>query len=193
MPQTRFVGSGMREIWISHQRMPIKHPRHDTDIEQFANNLAERWKQGDGIEPWLRTMEPELSRKVRSERWSWESVARALNAAGIQYRTSRPWTGVSLLQKITSVRYDERQRARGKSTDTRGASTWEPSARVSTPPAGTEFANPDGELAFKPATLTGHGGRTAAETRAPPGKGPAPVPLPAIDVDAILARFTGSK
>ena len=183
----------MREIWISHQRMPIKHPRHDTDIEQFANNLAERWKQGDGIEPWLRTMEPELSRKVRSERWSWESVARALNAAGIQYRTSRPWTGVSLLQKITSVRYEGRNRARRKSGDTRGVSTWEPPAPVSTPPAGTEFASLDGELAFKPAALTGHGGRTEAEMRTPPRREPAPVPPPAIDVDAILARFTGRK
>jgi hypothetical protein len=173
--------------------MPIKHPRHDTDIEQFANDLAGRWKQGDGVEPWLRTMEPELSRKIRTERWSWESVARALNAAGIQYRTFRPWTGVSLLQKITSVRYEDRKRARRKSTDTRGTSTWEPPAPVSIPPAGTEFAIPDGEPAFKPATLTGHGGRTAAETRAPPRKEPDPVPPPAIDVDAILARFTGSK
>src|ERR1019366_10803444 len=109
-----------------------------------------------GGEPWLRTMEPELSRKVRTERWSWESVARALNAAGIQYRTSRPWTGVSLLQKITSVRYEELQRARRKSTDMRGTSTREPSAPISTPPAGTEFAIPYGELAFKPAALTGH-------------------------------------
>ena len=173
--------------------MPIKHPRHDTDIEQFANDLAGRWKQGDGVEPWLRTMEPELSRKVRTERWSWESVARALNVAGIHYRTSRPWTGVSLLQKITSVRYEDRERVRRKNTDMRGTSTWEPPAAVSTPPAGTEFAIPDGELAFKPATLTGHGGRTAAETRAPPRREPARVPPPAIDVDAVLARFTGRK
>ena len=125
-----------------------KHPRHDTDIEQFANDLAGRWKQGDGIEPWLRTVEPELSRKGRSERWSRESLARALNVAGIQYRTSRPWTGVSLLQKITSVRYEDRKRARRKSADARGTSTWEPPAPISIPPAGTEFAFPDGELVF---------------------------------------------
>src|ERR1019366_9893736 len=131
--------------------MPVKHPRHDTDIEQFANDRAARWKQGDGVEPWLRTMEPELSRKVRSERWSGESVARALNVARIQYRTSRPWTGVSLLQKITSVRYEDRKRARRKSNDTLGTSTWESSAPVSTPPAGTEVALLDGGLAFKPA------------------------------------------
>ncbi len=173
--------------------MPVKHTRHDTDIEQFANDLAGRWKQGDGVEPWLRTMEPELSRKVRSERWSWELVARALNVAGIQYRTFRPWTGVSLLQKITSVRYEDRKRARRKSTDTRGTSIWEPPAPVSIPPAGTKFAIPDEELAFKPATLTGHGGRTAAETRASPWQEPALVRPPAIDVDAILARFTGRK
>ena len=173
--------------------MPVKHPRHDTDIEQFANDLAGRWKQGDGVEPWLRTMEPELSRKVRSERWSWESVARALNAAGIQYRTSRPWTGVSLLQKITSVRYEDRKRARRNSTATRGTSTWESSALGSTPPVGTEFAISGGDLAFKPAILIGHGGRTVAEMPTSPRKGPAPVPPPAIDVDAVLSRFTGRK
>ena len=193
MSDAVFTDSIVREIWISHQRMPVKHPRHDTDIEQFANDLAGRWKQGDGIEPWLRTVEPELSRKVRSERWSWESLARALNVAGIQYRTSRPWTGVSLLQKITSVRYEDRKRARRKSADARGTSTLEPPAPASIPSAGTEFAIPDGELAFKPATLTGHGGSTAAETRASPRQEPALVRPPAIDVDAILARFTGSK
>jgi hypothetical protein len=95
--------------------MPKKHLRNDTDIGQFAEELAGRWQQGDGIEPWLRSVEPELSRKVRSERWSWESIARALNIAGILYQTGRPWTGYSLAQKITSIRYEGRQHVRRKS------------------------------------------------------------------------------
>ena len=170
--------------------MPLKHPRHESDIAQFANHLAERWQQGDGVEPWLRTMEPELSRKVRTERWSWESVARALNVAGIRYRTARPWSGVSLLQKITSVRYEDRKRARRENSDQRGAGTGKPPVPVWAPSAGTDFAVPDAEPAFEPAALTGHRGRTKAAPPAPPRKEPDPVPPPAIDVDAVLARFT---
>ena len=128
--------------------MPIKHPRHDTDIADFARELAGRWRQGDGVEPWLRALEPELSRKVRSERWSWESVARALNVAGIQYRTARAWSGTSLLQKITSIRYEARKRAGKTGAEPRRTGTWEPRATATL--SATEM-----EVPPRPAPLAG--------------------------------------
>ena len=97
--------------------MPIKLPRGDDEITQFAAELAGRWRQGDGVEPWLRMVEPEFSQKVRHERWSWESIARTLNLAGIVYGTGHPWTGRSLLRKITSVRYEARATGRVKAAD----------------------------------------------------------------------------
>ena len=189
--------------------MPVKHPRHDTDIAAFARELAGRWRQGDGVEPWLRALEPELSRKVRSERWSWESVARALNAAGIQYRTARAWSGASLLQKITSIRYEARKRAGKTGVNPRRTGIWEPRATAilsatqvevtprPAPLAGTQPPAEDEDLEFKPAALMGHSPRKPAETHLPPrpvGKdAAAPAPSPAIDVNAVLARFTGQK
>ena len=88
--------------------MPIKHPRDETEIRQLAGDLAARWRRGDGVEPWLRSLEAELSGKVRHQRWSWESIARALNVAGITYETNRPWTGRSLLRKIATIRFEGR-------------------------------------------------------------------------------------
>jgi hypothetical protein len=111
------------------QTMPKKHLRDDTDIAGLAKDLAGRWQPGDGVEPWLRSLEPELSRKVRDERWSWESIARAMNIAGILYQTARPWTGTSLLQKITSIRYEGRQHVRRKGDDL----SKPPAARIPSP------------------------------------------------------------
>ena len=189
--------------------MPVKHPRHDTDIADFARELAGRWRQGDGVEPWLRALEPELSRKVRCERWSWESVARALNVAGIQYRTARAWSGTSLLQKITSIRYEARKRKGKTGADLRRTGIWEPLAAAtlsatrveaaprSAPPIGTQPPAEDENQEFKPAILMGHGPRKPAEILLPPRPvrkdATAHAPSPAIDVDAVLARFTGQK
>jgi hypothetical protein len=89
--------------------MPIKHLRQETEIQLLAGDLAARWTPAEGIEPWLRDMEAELSAKVRHQRWSWEGIARALNAAGIIYATKRPWTGRSLLRKIAVIRFKSRQ------------------------------------------------------------------------------------
>lgn len=185
--------------------MPIKHPRHDTDIAAFARELAGRWRQGDGVEPWLRALEPELSRKVRSERWSWESVARALNVAGIQYRTARAWSGASLLQKITSIRYEARKRTGKTGADPQRTGIWAATLSATqaevpsrpAPLAGTQPPAEDKDQEFRPAALMGHGLRKPAETHLPPrpvGKdAAAPATSPAIDVDEVLARFTGQR
>src|SRR5208283_3747281 len=106
--------------------MPKKHPRGEADISRLAGELAGRWQPGDGIEPWLQSVEPELSRKVRSERWSWESIARTLNVAGILYHTGRPWTGTSLLRKITSVRYESRRQVSRRDDALPGAPVAQP-------------------------------------------------------------------
>lgn len=170
--------------------MPIKHPRHDSDIEQFAKDLAGRWQQGDGIEPWLRIMEPEFSRKVRTERWSWESIARALNLAGITYQTAHPWTGVRLIQKITSIRHEGRKRAPKKGTGTQRVSTWEsPFAGAN---ASASIPVEDEVPEFKPITLLNWSGKLITEEEEKPPK-KEPVPGPKIDVDAVIRRLLGKE
>ncbi len=168
--------------------MPVKQPRHDSDIAQLAEDLAGRWKQGDGIEPWLRLMEPELSGKVRNERWSWESIARALNVAGITYRTAQPWTGVRLLRKITSIRVESRKRARRNGSGTPATSTW---AR----PVAAFDMNPveDEEPEFKPVTLLNWSGKRITDEDITPRQQPAPDPAPKVDVDAVIRRLLGKE
>jgi hypothetical protein len=183
--------------------MPIKHPRDETEIRQFAGDLAARWRRGDGVEPWLRILEAELSGKVRHQRWSWESIARALNVAGITYGTNRPWTGRSLLRKIATIRFEGRlaqqnsaslpaapqpQGAAGNSASPTMASVPSPAP---SPPITIRSASEDAEPEFKPATLIRHSGSDPPEARPLPNKQPAP--SPPIDVDAVLARFTGQK
>jgi hypothetical protein len=135
--------------------MPIKHPRDETEIRQLAKDLAARWRRGDGVEPWLRVLEPELSAKVRRQRWSWESIARALNVAEITYETNRPWTGRSLFRKIATIRFEGRLARQNK------AAMPEPQGQpVQTvmvpalspaipPPTGTQSVSKDDEPAFK--------------------------------------------
>ena len=187
--------------------MPKKHLRDDTDIGGLAEELAGRWQQGDGVEPWLRSLEPELSRKVRDERWSWESIARALNIAGILYQTARPWTGTSLLQKITSIRYEGRQHVRRKADDLPQSmpvavpaaltvpSAAPPALTVHTPAIETADAEADEEPEFRPAKLASHwsGTKIVRQGVKPPETKPSPAQPPTGDADEVIARLLGKK
>jgi hypothetical protein len=166
--------------------MPIKHPRDETEIRQLAKDLAARWRRGDGVEPWLRVLEPELSAKVRRQRWSWESIARALNVAGITYETNRPWTGRSLFRKIATIRFE------GRLVRQDSASMPEPQGQqVQTvmvpalspailPPTGTQSVSKDDEPALKPATLIRHSAGNPPKTPL----ASAPVAVPSIEAPA---------
>jgi hypothetical protein len=183
--------------------MPIKHPRTETEIRQFAEILAGRWSRADGVEPWLRSLEHELSEKVRHQRWSWESIARTLNTAGIIYETNRPWSGRSLLRKITTIRCESRLAQQNSASLPAALQPNGPPSigeepamapalsAVPFPATGIQSATGDEEPEFKPVTLIRHGERKQPETIPLPKNEPGPDPV--IDVDAILAKFTGRK
>lgn len=188
--------------------MPIKHLRHDTDIGQLAEELAGRWNQGHGVEPWLRSLEPELSRKVRSERWSWGSIARALNIAGILYQTGRPWTGLSLAKKIASIRYETRQQDRRNNALPHPMPAPVPAPSplplpaaalpvlaVRTPAIETADAEMDEEPEFRPAKLASHwsGTKIVRQEVKPPETKPSPAQPPTGDADEVIARLLGKK
>jgi hypothetical protein len=183
--------------------MPVKHPRDEAEIRQLAKDLAARWRRGDGVEPWLRSLEPELSAKIHRQRWSWESIARALNIAGITYETNRPWTGRSLLRKIATIRFEGRLAQQNSMPlpelqgppslpgDPTQPATVPALSPATPPPTGIQSTIEDDEPVFKPVTLIRHSASKPPQTPPLPRKEPAPAPV--IDVDAVLARFTGRK
>ena len=175
--------------------MPIKHPRNETEIRQFAENLAARWSRADGVEPWLRSLEHEFSEMVRHQRWSWEPIARTLNVAGITYETNRPWTGRSLLRKIATIRFESRLAQQNNASLPAALQPNGPPSIAAQPAMAPALsfapfpATGNEEPEFKPVTLIRHGERKPPETIPLTKKEPGPDPV--IDVDAILARFTG--
>lgn len=187
--------------------MPKKHLRDDTDIGHLAEELAGRWQKGDGVEPWLRSLEPELSRKVQVERWSWKSIAQALNLAGILYQTGKEWTGVSLSKKIATVRYDNRHQAR-RHGETSQPSLLPPASPFSSPavpiarigqpvPAFTnevETVTEDEEPEFQPAFLKGWSGTKIVREEQKPSETKTPPAQPQTgDASEVIARLLGKK
>ena len=188
---------------VSHKAMPIKELRSTDDIEEAGRDLARRWRQGDGVEPFLRKVEPELSQRVRDNNWSWESVARSLNHAGIIYQTGREWTGELLSQKIRAIRYKRRARTRSAVPDDSAASVSAPPASANGAPVTAmptvravhqaELDKPCEEPEFRPATLLGWKRPAVPDVALASVSKPAARPVEAVDVDAVIARLIGKK
>ncbi len=161
---------------------------------------------------WIRRHEAtgaELSRLVR-DGWSWADLGRALALAGIKYQTGPAIPGDLLRRKAGKARADERKRQANEALrrlpvapvveasvpdDMPTATTSHlPAAAVSpafsTSP-GMQPAIEDDEPEFKPVTLIRHGASKPPQTAPLARQEAAPAPL--IDVDAVLARFTGRK
>jgi hypothetical protein len=177
--------------------MPIKLTRDEDDIEVMAEALAQRWRRGDGIEPFLRGLETELSRRVREEHWSWESLALAFNRAGITYQSGRVWTGRTLGNKIRDIRFKMRARASIAISDARAKAPAAISV-ASGPPVIQEMRETlldeaHGEPEFRPATLLGRKRPAATDAALARANRPAPPPAEAVDVDAVIARLIGKK
>ena len=187
---------------------PEKRPRHRDELEQQARIFGQDWCPGDRVMTWLNRHEGrsgELSRLVE-DGWSWADIGRAMHLAGITYRTGESISAAILRKKASQARAGVRAksaRAPDKAPPTMDAPLVPPVQQqapplpspslVSLPPAGTDFPTGDEEPAFKPATLIGHSGRKPTEALPLPKKAPVPGRSPSIDVDAVLAKFTGRK
>jgi hypothetical protein len=187
---------------------PEKRPRDRDELEEQAGIFGRDWRAGDRVMTWLNRREGrsgELSRLV-DDGWSWADIGRAMHLAGITYRTGAPISAAILRKKASEARAAARAKSaprQGKVLSDTGALEVPPvqqqvpprpaPALVSLPPAKTDVPIEDEELEFKPATLIRHSARKPPEALPLPKKEPAPAPSPVIDVDAILARFTGRQ
>lgn len=77
-----------------------KRSRTDAEVAKLAARFGVDWNPADAVETWLRRHARELSLIVRDDGWSWTDVGRALAAAGIAYRTGRPWSAPILRKKV---------------------------------------------------------------------------------------------
>jgi hypothetical protein len=187
---------------------PEKRPRHRDELEQQAGTFGRDWRTGDRVMTWLNRHEGrsgELSRLVE-DGWSWADIGRAMHQAGITYRTGEPISAAILRKKASEARAGIRAKS-ARTPDKAPPNTDAPvvppvqqpapplpsPAPVSLPPAETDFPTGDEDPEFKPATLIGHSGRKPPEALPLPKKAPVPARSPPIDVDAVLARFTGRK
>jgi len=177
--------------------MPIKLTRDEDEIEVMAEELAQQWRRGDGIEPFLRGLEPELSRRVREQHWSWESMALAFNRAGITYQSGRLWTGQTLGNKVRDIRFKMRVRANKAMSNVRPNLPGAMSPAIVGPPVTQEIREipadetPE-EPEFKPAYLIGGWKpKPIAESLAPVARNPDTKPAATVDVDAVIARLLG--
>jgi len=183
---------------------PEKRPRHRDELEQQAGTFGRDWRAGDRVMTWLNRHEGrsgELSRLVE-DGWSWADIGGAMHLAGITYRTGVPISAAILRKKAFEARAASRMKSAppwGANPNTDGP---EPPVQQQVPPlpcpvslalAETDFPIGDEEPAFKPATLVGHSRKKPPETLPLPTKEPVPAPSPIIDVDEVLARFTGRK
>lgn len=83
---------------------PTTRRRSEAEIAALAARLAQDWTPGDLVLTWLRRHVAELTNLVRDGGWSWSDVARALDTAGIAYRSGRPWTARLLITKAGQAR-----------------------------------------------------------------------------------------
>lgn len=98
------IRSRHRDTFLDGMGRPPARRRPEAEITALAVRLAQDWTPGDLVFTWLRRHVAELTRMVRDDGWSWPDVARALDAAGITYRTGRPWTGRLLTIKAVQAR-----------------------------------------------------------------------------------------
>jgi hypothetical protein len=157
-----------------------------------------RWlSDGGGIEPFLRALEPELSRRVREEHWSWESLALAFNRAGITYQSGRVWTARTLGNKIRDIRFKMRVRTSKAMSDARVNAPAAISAGIVGLPVVREMQDiplnaTTEDPEFKPATMLGWK-RTATTDRTPVSVERTSATPEPVDVDAVIARLIGKK
>ena len=180
---------------------PEKRPRDRKELDAQAGTFGLDWRAGDRVMTWLNRHEGrsgELSGLVE-DGWSWADIGRAMHLAGIAYRTGQPISAAILRKKASEAR----AAARAKSNQ---------APDQALPNLGTLLASPvqheapplpyspkaissveDENPAFKPAILIGHSGRKPPEALPLVKHAPIPARSPTIDVNAILARFTGRQ
>lgn len=207
----KFPAMQVHPISPPRGRVP-KRPRTHNELTELAQRLGADWRHGDNVMTWIRRHEAsgeELSRLVR-DGWSWADLGRALALVGIKYQTGPAIAGDVLRRKAGKARADERKRQANEalrrlpaaatvqppvpSGPPRLATSHLPAAAVSaavSPSSGITPPSEDDDPVFMPATLIRYGASEPSQTSPLPGNEPAPAPL--IDVDAVLARFTGRK
>lgn len=78
----------------------LKRDHNNAEIEKLAQKFRESWSEGQVIRSWLRNHSAELRKLVREEDWSWANIGKALSAAGIQFKTGKPWTGENVRRAV---------------------------------------------------------------------------------------------
>lgn len=180
---------------------PEKRPRDRKELDAQASAFGLDWQTGDRVMTWLNRHEGrsgELSRLVE-DGWSWADIGRAMHLARIAYRTGQPISAAILRKKASEARAAARAKtiqapdqARPNTGMVLAPPVQQEAPALPFSPEGGSSAEDEGP-AFKPATLVGYSGRKPPEALPLVKHAPIPARSPTIDVNAVLARFTGRQ
>ena len=170
--------------------MPYKRTPTDEEIAALAEQFRPLWRQNEPVRPWLRKHGEALMQLVHGD-WSWDSVAAALNRAGITYQTGNPWTGYRLRRNCLTAKTPLKFGANRISQSPLGSPATE--AAPEQPPTCTtdDFGAEAGAEEFKPVSLIRASAEPVQPQTAIPDDKPNFPRAPAQNVEAVLARFTG--
>ena len=173
-------------------RCPINAPPTDEEIAALADQFRPLWRQNrTELRPWLRKHGEALMQLVHDD-WSWDSVAAALNRAGITYQTGNPWTGYRLRRNCLTAKTPLKFGANRIARTRRGARRPK-RPRSSPPPA------PPMILALRAAQKNRNRFPSSEPALNPRYRRPLSLMIspisarPAQNVEAVLARFTGEN
>lgn len=128
--------------------MVLKRAHKTEEIEELAKKFRESWSEGQVIRSWLRNHSTELRKLVREEDWSWANIGKALSAAGIQFKTGKPWTGENVRRAVDLAMNPRKGRSKPQATlyaPPPPTATWPPvSSRALSP-----SPRPPGEPEFR--------------------------------------------
>jgi hypothetical protein len=129
----------------------LKRDHSDAEIETLAQEFRESWSEGQVIRSWLRQHSAQLRKLVREDDWSWANIGKALGAAGIAFKTGKPWTGENVRRAVDLAMKPRKVRTAGPAVLAEpvvpSSQLPAPAVVLSSPPLATP--RPPGEPEFK--------------------------------------------
>ena len=100
-------------------KRPLKRRRTLRELRAIRDQFLDNWTPGDPIMAHLRHLQPTIDKLVRQHSVALADIALALDMAGINYSTGKPWNAKSLANILNIIRRRLRESKTGASPKVR--------------------------------------------------------------------------